>query len=189
MDISKQLYLENNWDMPKGFVDKNQKNPLNFTMEEWQQAQRTNQNPKAIKSALQDSWTISDSRKAFDHALQDRGYYLARGDKRGYVALDLHGEIYSLSRQMGVKKSDLSKKLGKAELLPSVAETKNTISIKLTKQFKSYSDELAFKHKQEIKPLINNRQVITQFHREARKNQKITHDKRWQTEELSLIHI
>ncbi len=184
MDISKQLYLENNWDMPKGFIDKNQRNPLNVTMAEWQQAQHTNQNPKAIKAALQDSWSISDSRNAFDHALQDKGYYLARGDKRGYVALDLHGEIYSLSRQMGVKKSELSKKLGKAELLPSVAETKHTISTKLTKQFKSYSDELTFNHNQEIKPLVDDRQVITQRHREARKNQKLTHDKRWQAEEL-----
>ena len=102
MDVSKQLYLENNWDMPKGFIDKNQKNPLNYTRQEWQQALRTGQNPKIIKASLQESWLISDSRKAFEHALQDRGYYLARGDKRGYVAVDLYGEVYSLSRQIGV---------------------------------------------------------------------------------------
>jgi relaxase-like protein len=58
MDVSKQLYLENDWDMPKGFIDKNLKNPLNFTRQEWQQALRTGQNPKTIKSALQDSLRI-----------------------------------------------------------------------------------------------------------------------------------
>ncbi len=50
MDVSKQLYLENSWDMPKGFIDKNQKKPLNYTRQEWQQALRTNQNPKTIKA-------------------------------------------------------------------------------------------------------------------------------------------
>ncbi len=36
--------------------------------------------------------------------MQDRGYYLARGDKRSYVAVDFYGEVYFLSRQTGVKK-------------------------------------------------------------------------------------
>lgn len=183
MDVSKQLYLENNWDMPKGFIDKNQKNPLNYTRQEWQQAQRTNQNPKIIKTALHESWLISDSRKAFEHALQDRGYYLARGDKRGYVAVDVYGEVYSLSRQIGVKKSDITKKLGKAELLPSVDETKASISGRLTRQFKGYGDELNLKHKQEMQPLFHAKQVMTQQHRKARQDQKLTHENRWQSEE------
>lgn len=184
MDISKELYLENDWDMPKGLIDKSQKDPLNFTRQEWQQALRTGQNPKTIKSALQDSWALSDSRKAFEHALQDRGYYLARGDKRGYVAVDVYGEIYSLSRQIGIKNPDLSKKLGKAELLPSVEEAKNTISGRLTKQFKSFSDELNLKYQQELKPLIHAKQVMVQTQREARENQKLAHNQRWQTEDL-----
>ena len=184
MDVSKQLYLENDWDMPKGFIDKNLKNPLNFTRQEWQQALRTGQNPKTIKSALQDSRTISDNRKAFEHALQSRGYYLAKGDKRGYVAVDLHGEVYSLTRQVGVKKAELSKKLGKAELLPSVEDTKNTISGRLTKQFKGFSEELNLKHKQELEPLIHARKAMIQSHREARESQKLSHEKRWQSEEL-----
>ncbi|PSJ16051.1 hypothetical protein C7H79_15650 [Nitrosomonas supralitoralis] len=40
MDVSKQLYPESNWDMLKGFIDKNQKNPFNYTRQEWLQAQR-----------------------------------------------------------------------------------------------------------------------------------------------------
>ena len=183
MDVSKQLYLENNWDLPKGFIDKNQKNPLNYTRQEWQQALRIGQNPKIIKSALQESWLISDSRKAFEHALQDRGYYLARGDKRGYVAVDLYGEVYSLSRQIGVKKADFTKKLGDAQQLPSVEEAKNTISGRLTQQFKGYSNELNLKHKQELQPLFHAKQAMTQQHRKARTDQKQMHEKRWQAEE------
>lgn len=183
MDVSKQLYLENNWDLPKGFIDKNQKNPLNYTRQEWQQALRIGQNPKIIKAALQESWLISDSRKAFEHALQDRGYYLARGDKRGYVAIDLYGEVYSLSRQIGVKKADLTKKLGDAQQLPSIEEAKNTISGRLTQQFKGYSNELNLKHKQELQPLFQAKQAMTQQHRKARADQKQMHENRWRAEE------
>ncbi|MCP5250402.1 MAG: relaxase [Burkholderiales bacterium] len=184
MDVSRQLYLENKWEMPKGLIDKNLKSPLNYTRAEWQQALRTGQNPKVIKAALQESWAISDSRKAFEHALQDRGYYLARGDKRGYVAVNTYGEVYSLVRQIGVKKPDLSRKLGKTELLPSVAEAKQTISGRLTKQFKGYSDELNSKHKREMTPLVHTRQTLTQRHRDARSDQKAAHEKRWQAEEF-----
>src|SRR5690606_12924301 len=41
MDVSRQLYLENKWEMPKGLIDKNLKSPLNYTRAEWQQALRT----------------------------------------------------------------------------------------------------------------------------------------------------
>ncbi len=37
-EIAKSLYLEHGWKMPKGFRDKNLKNPLNYTRAEWQQA-------------------------------------------------------------------------------------------------------------------------------------------------------
>lgn len=116
--------------------------------------------------------------------MQDRSYYLARGDKRGYVAVDLYGEVYSLSRQIGVKNTDLTKKLGDAQHLPSIEEAKNTISSRLTQQFKGYSDELNLKHKQELQPLFHAKQAMTQQqHRKARQDQKFTHENRWQAEE------
>lgn len=43
MDVSRELYLENNWDMPKGMIDRKLRNPLNMTRAEWEQAQRTKQ--------------------------------------------------------------------------------------------------------------------------------------------------
>ena len=39
-------------------------------------------------------------------ALEAKGYYLARGDQRAFVVVDLHSEVHSLSRQLsGVAKS------------------------------------------------------------------------------------
>jgi hypothetical protein len=37
MDVSRDLYLEHGWDMPKGMMDRSMRNPLNYSREEWQQ--------------------------------------------------------------------------------------------------------------------------------------------------------
>ncbi|ESS72810.1 hypothetical protein MGMO_45c00420 [Methyloglobulus morosus KoM1] len=86
-------YLEHHWQLPKGFIDKNQKNPFNFTREEWNKSLRTDKHPEKIIIQLQECWFIFDSRKAFEQALYDGGYALVRDDKRGYVAVDSHGEV------------------------------------------------------------------------------------------------
>ena len=100
-DLSRELYIEHGWQMPRGLVRSEERNPLNFSREEWQQAKRLGRDVVKIKEAFQDAWAISDSKIAFANALEARGYYLARGDRRGYVALDLQGEIYAIARWTG----------------------------------------------------------------------------------------
>lgn len=39
-EISKELYLEHGWLMPKGLVDSKARDPRNFDLAEWQQAKR-----------------------------------------------------------------------------------------------------------------------------------------------------
>ncbi|MEM7172165.1 MAG: hypothetical protein AAF530_18485 [Pseudomonadota bacterium] len=56
--------------------------------------------PRTIKTAFVDAWAISDSAAGFSYALQERGYKLARGDRRDFVAVDLHGEVYSVPRRL-----------------------------------------------------------------------------------------
>lgn len=40
-DISKNLYLENGWQMPEGFRDWRLRDPRNCSLHEWQQAKRS----------------------------------------------------------------------------------------------------------------------------------------------------
>lgn len=47
-EISKDIYLEQGWNMPKGFIDKQYTNPLNFTREEWQQAKRQDDDSRTL---------------------------------------------------------------------------------------------------------------------------------------------
>jgi hypothetical protein len=114
-DVSKELYLEHGWQMPRGLLDWKERDPANFTRAEWQQAKRAGLNPKALKSLFQECWAISDGRQAFARALLERGYELACGDRRGFVALDFRGEIYAVSKWVGIRTKDVKAKLGDRE--------------------------------------------------------------------------
>lgn len=183
MAVSKSLYLELGWQMPRGFIDKNLKSPLNYTRAEWQKAMRTGQNPKAIKAALQESWGVSDCRKSFKAALLERGYFLARGDKRGHVAVDAYGQVYALPRQLGLKAKEVIARLGDPSALPSVAETKAKIAGKIEGLFKGYRDELDKSHAHELEPLLRTRAAMTKAHRADRAAQKAFQAQRWREEE------
>jgi len=90
-DISKQLYLEHGWNLPQGFIDKKYRNPLNFTREEWQQAKRTQDDPRMLKQLFKQAWQNSDNQQSLQSALKEYGFWLARGDRRGFVAVDYKG--------------------------------------------------------------------------------------------------
>nr|WP_281719909.1 relaxase/mobilization nuclease domain-containing protein [Nitrosomonas nitrosa] len=122
--LAKELFIERGWEMPRGFIDTRERDPKNFTLAEWQQAKRIGKDPRAIKADFQDSWAISDSRAAFAQALKRRGYWLSRGDKRGYVAIDFKGEIYAVPKWVGIKTRQVRDRLGDANELPSVAQAK-----------------------------------------------------------------
>lgn len=184
-DISKNLYLDNDWKLPKGFIDKGQKSPLNYSRAEWQKAKRTRQNSKHIKMALQECWNASDSKRAFENALMERGYFLARGNKSRFVAVDVHGEVYSLSRQLGVKVNDLKSKLGEQKALQSVDDAKQKISGQLASLFKKHGDEINLKHEKLSRPILLEKQKMVSLHKSQRIEFNTKQRDRWQSEEVA----
>ena len=46
-EIARDLYHEHGWEMPNGFKDKRNRDPLAFTLDEWQQSKRTKQDPNS----------------------------------------------------------------------------------------------------------------------------------------------
>jgi len=111
-DISRQLYLEHQWQMPPGLQNSDERDPLNFTHTEYQQSKRTKQDVRALKKIFQKCWAASDSRDSFANALSEHGFHLAKGDRRGHVAVDSQGEIYAISRWVGIKAKDVRARLG-----------------------------------------------------------------------------
>lgn len=127
VSLTREIFIERDWPMPEGLVQSSKRNPTNFTLAEWQQAKRQGKDPRAIKTALQDAWAISDSKSAFIHALEERGFKLARGDKRGFLVVDHNLQFYSLSKWSGHSPYALKKRLGKPKDLPSLEETQDFV--------------------------------------------------------------
>ncbi|MEO9738052.1 MAG: relaxase/mobilization nuclease domain-containing protein [Paracoccaceae bacterium] len=182
MDLSRDLFLEHEWDVPHGILDRSAKNPLSFDLSEWQQAQRTKQDPRIIKAVLRDCWQGSDSKEAFKGALESYGYYLARGDRRGFVAVDVRGEVYSLSRATGIKTKDLNGKLGAPKDLPSVDQTKALMNARWSEKLQKLSDDLDAKHARQKEPLDQKLDQIKQRQRQERSVLKRHHQARWDKE-------
>ncbi|MEO1046395.1 MAG: relaxase [Pseudomonadota bacterium] len=127
-EVSRELYREHGWRMPEGLADRTKSDPRNYTLADWQQAKRHERDPQQVIDAISDSWSISDSRTAFDHALKERGLYLARGDKRPFVAVDTDGEIHSITRKAGIKRKEAEQRLGDPQDLQSVEQAKDQMA-------------------------------------------------------------
>jgi hypothetical protein len=73
---------------------------------ERQQKERTGISKEQRMADIATCWKETGNGAAFVQALEAKGYYLARGDQRAFVVVDLHSEVHSLSRQLvGVVKS------------------------------------------------------------------------------------
>lgn len=127
-DVSRELYLENGWTMPRGLMNAKKRDPRNFNLAEWQQAKRQGRDPREIKSTFQDCWATSDTQATFANALSERGYILARGDRRGFVAIDHRGEPYAISKWVGIRTKDVRARLKDSKSLPSVDEARTQMA-------------------------------------------------------------
>lgn len=166
--LSRELYLEHGWELPEGHRTNGWKNPLNFTLAEWQQAKRLDLDPRELKQLFQDAWRQSDSLPAFRAALEERGYYLAKGDRRGFVALDHQGEVFSVSRMTGVKSKELQARLGDPEKLPGVEEVQGRIRARTRDQLKSFIREDQEAKREELRPLRDERRRLIKYQRAER---------------------
>jgi hypothetical protein len=128
MELSKEIYLEHGWEMPDGFVQPSLRDPKNLTLAEWQQAKRVGQDARELKTIFQACWKQADDQRSFARALQEHGLALAKGDRRGFVATDLNGEVYAIVRFCGVRNKDVRERLGGSETLPSISQAKDALA-------------------------------------------------------------
>lgn len=183
--MSRELYLEHGWDMPRGLAERGQRNPLNFTLAEWQQAKRQGVDPRWIKQSIQDCWKLSDGRNAFARSLEERGFFLAKGDKRGLVVLDHQGEVYSLPRQLDLKTKEVCARLDEGGDLPSVEATKTKIGALMTPAIRRHIEESRQRFRERSSVLAGYKSQMTQLHRTARMKLRERQDAEW-VEEMRL---
>lgn len=140
-DVSRTLYLEHGWKMPRGFVRHQDSDPRNYSLAEWQQAKRAKHSPEDLKAMFQDAWAMTDSKAAFGHALQEHGFILARGDRRGYVAVDHRGEVYAIAKWVGIKTKQVRDRLGDHSELPNVQDAHTQAARRVTDRLQELRSE------------------------------------------------
>ncbi len=179
MAISRELYLEHGWQMPKGFIQSEERDPRNFNLAQWQQAKRIGKDPRIIKQVFQDCWALSDNRSSFEQALKARGYTLARGNRRSFVALDHRCEVFAVSKWTGLKTKDIRAKLGDEGSLWAIEKAREHVAKDMHKRLHTLSErqdktiqarlyDLGTHHKQLVAEQKRERQELVEAQKQRR---------------------
>jgi hypothetical protein len=166
--VSREIFLENGWTMPKGLMESKARDPLNLTLEEWQQAKRQGYDAKAMKAAIQECWAVSDSRAGFESALQERGLYLAQGDRRACVAVSYEGHVVAVARAVNTKTKDVIARVGDPQTLRTIEETKAHIAERVTPRLKLFIDQAQRAYAFNSKSLLDARRQMVARHQVER---------------------
>jgi hypothetical protein len=185
-EISRELYLVHGFELPRGLADKSLADPTNFSLEEHQVAKRAERDPREVKAALKRCWATSDSAPAFKAALKEHGFWLCRGDRRGFVAIDYKANVYSLSRWLDVKPKELRARLGEPERFLTVAETEVEIADAISANSRRLRDKAEQDHVERMAPLVNRRREVVV--RQRRERQTLAQSQRQKREEQALAH-
>ena len=109
--VAREFARDHGLELPDGMKPGKNNNKFNDrakqeNLGERQQKERTGISKEQRMADIATCWRETGNGAAFMQALEAKGYFLAHGDQRAYVVVDLHGEVHSLSRQLsGVAKS------------------------------------------------------------------------------------
>lgn len=167
-DISKELYLENGWEMPDGFRDWRLRDPRNCSLHEWQQAKRAGIDPREVKASILQCWERSDNGAAFAKALEERGLFLARGERNNHVALTIDGQVFAIARSVREKAKIVRDRLGDPASLPDISRAMQTIGTEIAPRLSRFIGEAKRIAHIAMKPLNERKTAMAQHHRQER---------------------
>jgi hypothetical protein len=132
MDLACELARKYGLDLPPGLKaweakQKFEKDFLEASLGERAQQKITGITPEQRRAEITAAYAQSDSAEAFRAALEEKGYILAKGDRRGLVVVDEFGDVHSLSRYVkGYSAKQIKTRLAALdpETLPSVDTAK-----------------------------------------------------------------
>ena len=165
-EIGRELFLEYGWEMPDGYKRKEDADPFSYSHAEAKQAERSGYDPKELKRFFAECWQRSDSKAAFEQAMREAGFLLARGDRRSHVAVDAKGEVYSIARMVKIKAKEVRARLGGAEELQSIEEALQ--SFPLETQKKDAPTQADIERETKLLVLEAKRVELVEKHRKAR---------------------
>jgi hypothetical protein len=182
-DVSCAMYAAMGIEPPAGIRDRQQRDPLNYDIDTWQQAKRMGEDPRDLKAIIQEAWAASDDRASFERALEQSALALARGDKRGFVVVDHSGEVLSLTRYTGLKSKDLKARLGEPEKLPTVDQVRSMVRDKVLLAVPPKpGNDMRRRHAEELRPLSDEHRRMKEKHGRERHEVERKQAGRWKQE-------
>lgn len=171
--LALELFQQHGWEVPARFLPGQEADPMNYSYEEYQEAKRGKREAKHFKAQIKASWSMSDNRQSFEASLERCGLFLAQGERRGFVAVDYEGNIYSLSRWSGVKSKELAQRLGEPENLQTVETAKAMIAKRMTPRLNKYVAEVTESAIEDLRGFEAQRNEMTKRHQIEREALKM----------------
>lgn len=168
-EVSRDLYLEHGWEIPRGLLNSADRSPLNFTRGDWEQAKRLGQDPRWTKQLVQSCWKSSDNQAAFESALKGQRMHLAQGDKRGHVVVDMLGGVHSLPRLLDLKAKEIRARLPDSSKLKSVADAQKHVADELTPAVRKHIEAGKSAFAERMRPLDQQKLQMREKQRDARR--------------------
>lgn len=189
--LTRDLFIQHSWKMPDGLLDPRNRDPRNrdprnFTLKEYRQARKHDRNPRAVKTAIQTAWAISDSRAVFSHALEERGFKLAKGDRAGIVCVDTFGEVYAVPKMLGVRIKVVREKIGNERNNPenflSVDEAKEKTASLMLSALNRFKGEIAITERGKTGEFERRKKDLIRRQRLERASLEKRQQERWEEE-------
>lgn len=150
--LARELAREFGLNLPEGLAkDLRQERGANrdMTLAEKRQAEHSGITPEQRRKEITQAYRAADSATGFRAALTELGYELARGDRRGFVVVDRHGDVHSLARQIeGVRTKELAARL--APLTPAGSPSVEQARADMRARQKAADDALRGRVKQGV---------------------------------------
>lgn len=180
--ISRSLYFEHGWKMPRGLMNSAARNPSNVTLAEWQSAKRREKNAIDEKLVIQECWAASENGEAFKQLLLERGYLLAQGNRKNHVVISHDGRVSAIARATGLRAKDVRAKLGDVANLPDLSAARDQLASGLRSTFGQMAQEVRtdlLKKREELDVL---KREMVEKHRNERAKLDKAQAVRWESE-------
>ena len=189
MQVTREFAIEHGIELPDGYGRDgkgkgDEGKTEQISLYEQSQETSTGISKEKHKEQVTEAWELSDCPKAFVHALAERGYVLATGD-RPYVVVDIYGNMNSLPKLIddkSINTNELLKYFAKdfpPEYLPDVDEAKNL----LKEHLKAYESD---KKLDRLEDELTQLKTSHKFRREGLEQDKATLKQKQHQERLKL---
>jgi hypothetical protein len=115
-------------------------------------------------------------------ALEERGYFVAKGDRRSFVALDIEGTVYAIPTYLGIKTREVRLKLDDGHALPSVDEVRASLQGQITDKLRAFVREAREAQSRDLKPLAMRHDELRAQHHNERTQLQEKQQARWRAE-------